>query len=103
MFYTAVKDNPCYAGYLWAPFDALLNVPRFMQFPQDNIWYHSPLTNQYIPNPAQPGTVTVVPRPPPARISELRPHQYYEEANAWGAGWVWWSVYLLWLFLLVQR
>ncbi|KAG8981346.1 hypothetical protein FRB90_007314, partial [Tulasnella sp. 427] len=37
MFYTAVKDNPCYSGYLWAPFDALLNVARLAQFPQERI------------------------------------------------------------------
>ncbi|KAJ7129867.1 hypothetical protein C8R43DRAFT_673819 [Mycena crocata] len=90
MLYTAVKDYPCYAGYLWAPFDALLNVPRFMQFPQDRIWYHSPFTERYIPNPAQPEGVTKAKRPPPARISENTPREYALEANTWGAGWVWW-------------
>ncbi|KAJ7033236.1 hypothetical protein C8F04DRAFT_1104983 [Mycena alexandri] len=92
MLYTAVKDYPCYAGYLWAPFDALLNVPRFMQFPQDHIWYHSPFANRYVPNPAQkaetPGGAVM--RPPPATISERTPEEYALDASAWGAGWVWW-------------
>lgn len=93
MFYTAVKDNPCYAGYLWAPFDALLNVPRFMQFPQDQIWYHSPFTQQYIPNPAQPpGSMR---HAPPATVSEQTPKDYAADANAWGGGSVWWYVELI--------
>ncbi|KAJ7764132.1 hypothetical protein DFH07DRAFT_916931 [Mycena maculata] len=88
MFYTAVKDYPCYSGYMWAPFDAMLNVPRFMQFPQDHIWYHSPLTQRYVPNPALPANST---KHPPAAISERTPQYYYEETNAWGAGWIWWE------------
>ncbi|KAJ7912217.1 hypothetical protein B0H13DRAFT_2660188 [Mycena leptocephala] len=32
MLYTAMKDHPCYAGYLWAPFDALLN-PQALHAP----------------------------------------------------------------------
>jgi hypothetical protein len=92
MFYTAVKDYPCYAGYFWAPFDALLNVPRFMQFPQDHVWYHSPFTTRYVPNPAQPAGTKK--RPPPARIAERSPRDYAREAGAWGAIWVWWYVSL---------
>ncbi|KAJ7183899.1 hypothetical protein C8R46DRAFT_1186759 [Mycena filopes] len=90
MLYTAVKDYPCYAGYLWAPFDALLNVPRFMQFPQDHIWYHSPFAERFVDNPAQQGQVEVqVLRPPAAIISERSAGEYLLEANAWGAGWIW--------------
>ncbi|KAJ7479116.1 hypothetical protein FB451DRAFT_1395716 [Mycena latifolia] len=85
MFYTAVKDYPCYAGYLWAPFDALLNVPRLMQFPQDSIWYHSPFAQRFVPNP-----VAVEKHPPAAKISERTPHEYAREAGAWGATGFWW-------------
>ncbi|KAJ6514142.1 hypothetical protein DFH09DRAFT_1374069 [Mycena vulgaris] len=85
MFYTVVKDNPCYAGYLWAPFDTLLNVPRLMQFPQDRIWYHSPFAQHYVPNPAG-----VMKHPPPAKIAQRSPREYAHEAGAWGAGWTWW-------------
>ncbi|KAF7324508.1 hypothetical protein MKEN_00491500 [Mycena kentingensis (nom. inval.)] len=89
MFYTAVKDHPCYAGYLWAPFDAFLNVPRLMQFPQDRIWYYTPFADirRYIPNPA---TGDVALRPNPARVSELTPEEYTREMNAWGRRWDWW-------------
>ncbi|KAJ6600356.1 hypothetical protein DFH09DRAFT_901417 [Mycena vulgaris] len=86
MFYTAVKDNPCYAGYLWAPFDALLNVPRLMQFPQDHIWYHSPFAQRYVPNPAG-----VTKHPPPAWIAERTPREYARDAGAWGGGGFWWE------------
>ncbi|KAJ6573165.1 hypothetical protein DFH09DRAFT_1312414 [Mycena vulgaris] len=79
MFYTAVKDNPCYAGYLWAPFDTLLNVPRLMQFPQDRIWYHSPFAQRYVPNPAG-----VTNHPPPAKIAQRSPREYAHEA--WRVG-----------------
>ncbi|KAJ7478909.1 hypothetical protein FB451DRAFT_1450504 [Mycena latifolia] len=85
MFYTAVKDYPCYAGYLCAPFDALLNVPRLMQFPQDSIWYHSPFARRFVPNP-----VGVEKHPPAAKISERTPREYARDAGAWGATGFWW-------------
>ncbi|KAJ7662887.1 hypothetical protein B0H17DRAFT_952953 [Mycena rosella] len=95
MLYTAVKDYPCYAGYLWAPFDALLNVPRFMQFPQDHIWYHSPFAGRFVPNPAQPsGSGVAMKRPPPATVAERTPREYAREAGAWGAIWVWWDKHM---------
>ena len=42
MLYTVLRDPKysCYAGYLWAPFDTLLNVPRLQLFDQDRVWYH---------------------------------------------------------------
>ncbi|KAJ6606832.1 hypothetical protein B0H10DRAFT_2074586 [Mycena sp. CBHHK59/15] len=90
MFYTAVKDNPCYAGYLWAPFDALLNVPRLAQFPQDRIWYHSPFSDHYVPNPALRSAFAK--HAPPAMVSEKSPAEYTAEVAAWGAGWHgWWG------------
>ena len=53
MLYTVLRDSKysCYAGYLWAPFDTLLNVPRLQQFDQDRVWYHSPFA-EFVPNPA---------------------------------------------------
>ncbi|KAJ7798722.1 hypothetical protein B0H13DRAFT_2167233 [Mycena leptocephala] len=87
MLYTAMKDHPCYTGYLWAPFDALLNVPRLMQFPQNRIWYHSPFAKRYISNPAQPQALHA---PPPAWVSKQTAEEYYLEANAWGTGGDWW-------------
>ncbi|EJD41785.1 hypothetical protein AURDEDRAFT_186391 [Auricularia subglabra TFB-10046 SS5] len=53
MLYTAMAEHDCYGGYLWAPFDTLLNVPRLLQFDQNRIWYHSPVVADYVPNPAQ--------------------------------------------------
>ncbi|KAF7303914.1 Glycosyltransferase family 2 protein [Mycena indigotica] len=93
MLYTAVKDNPCYAGYLWAPFDAFLNVPRLMQFPQDHIWYYTPFESirQYVPNPATNNSLET--RPPPAKVSTLTPEEYNRKTDAWGKGWdqsLWW-------------
>ncbi|KAH9969575.1 hypothetical protein BC827DRAFT_1262811 [Russula dissimulans] len=51
MLYTALQEHPCYDGYLWAPFDTLLNVPRLQLFDQNMFWYHSPF-GRYVPNPA---------------------------------------------------
>ncbi|KAI0947456.1 hypothetical protein AcW1_007678 [Taiwanofungus camphoratus] len=51
MLYTVMKEHECYDGYLWAPFDTLLNIPRLQQFNQDYFWYHSPF-GEYVPNPA---------------------------------------------------
>ncbi|KAJ7251276.1 hypothetical protein C8J57DRAFT_671921 [Mycena rebaudengoi] len=90
MFYTAVKDHPCYAGYLWAPFDALLNVPRLAQFPQDKIWYHSPFTDHYVPNPAVPANATM--HAPAAMVMEKTASEYVAEVEQWGSGWHgWWG------------
>ena len=69
MLYTVLDQHvareDCYNGYLWAPFDTLLNVPRLAQFSQDKIWYHSPFA-QYVDNIA---LVNTSKHPPPARIS----------------------------------
>ncbi|KAJ7368748.1 hypothetical protein DFH08DRAFT_832146 [Mycena albidolilacea] len=54
MLYQAMAENPCgYDGYLWAPFDTFLNVPRLQQFDKTRFWYHSPWA-QYVANPAIP-------------------------------------------------
>ncbi|KAJ7252611.1 hypothetical protein C8J57DRAFT_1661716, partial [Mycena rebaudengoi] len=95
MLYTAVKDHPCYAGYLWAPFDAVLNVPRLMQFPQDKIWYHSPFTDHYVPNPAVPADPKK--HAPAAMVMEKTANEYVVEVEQWGPGpgWHnWWDLYV---------
>jgi hypothetical protein len=51
MLYSALQEHPCYDGYLWAPFDTLLNVPRLQLFNQNKFWYHSPF-GRYVPNRA---------------------------------------------------
>lgn len=69
MLYTVldqhVAPEDCYNGYLWAPFDTFLNIPRLAQFAQDKIWYHSPFA-QYVDNVA---LVNMSKHAPPARIS----------------------------------
>ncbi|KAK6992275.1 hypothetical protein R3P38DRAFT_3408933 [Favolaschia claudopus] len=52
MLYQVMMENDCgYDGYLWAPFDTFLNVPRLQQFDKARFWYSSPWA-QYVPNPA---------------------------------------------------
>jgi hypothetical protein len=70
MLYTALQEHPCYDGYLWAPFDTLLNVPRLQLFDQNKFWYHSPF-GRYIPNPALDRSAARYPsyHAPPANIS----------------------------------
>jgi len=73
MLYTALTRHPCYKGYLWAPFDALLNVPRLTLFDQERFWYHS-FAGEYVYNPnlKKPApklnvttTVSPIPNPTP--------------------------------------
>ena len=70
MLYTAMSEHPCYDGYLWAPFDTLLNVPRLQLFDQDRFWYHSPF-GRYVPNSAlDPSAMSNASyHAPPANIS----------------------------------
>ncbi|KAG8906638.1 hypothetical protein FRB99_006426 [Tulasnella sp. 403] len=92
MLFTAVKDHPCYKGYLWAPFDAFLNIARLAQFPQDQIWYHSPF-GHYVPNPAlkSAGLRDNAMHPPPASISKDTPAGYAAKFVPYGQdGWQWW-------------
>ena len=70
MLYTAMNEYDCYDGYLWAPFDTLLNIPRLQQFDQRYFWYHSPFA-QYVPNAALGDEVVnqnVSMHPPPLNI-----------------------------------
>ena len=90
MLYTALQEHPCYTGYLWAPFDTLLNVPRLQQFDQNLFWYHSPFA-RYVPNVALGAEEANADRSrhaPPANIS---PDPYLNLTEGWrGWGPDWW-------------
>ncbi|KAJ7029402.1 hypothetical protein C8F04DRAFT_1187800 [Mycena alexandri] len=52
MLYQAMVENDCgYDGYIWAPFDTFLNVPRLQQLDKSRFWYHPPW-GEFVPNPA---------------------------------------------------
>ncbi|KAI9512395.1 hypothetical protein F5148DRAFT_898836 [Russula earlei] len=90
MLYTALQEHPCYNGYLWAPFDTLLNVPRLQLFDQDKFWYHSPF-GRYVPNPAfDPSAIGNASfHAPPAKISP-NPANMTTPWKGWGEDW-WWG------------
>jgi len=94
MLYTALQEHPCYDGYLWAPFDALLNVPRLQLFDQNKYWYHSPF-GRYIPNPALDRSAARYPsyHAPPANISP-DPANMTTPWKGWGEDWWWGSPYV---------
>ncbi|KAF7797455.1 hypothetical protein EIP86_008652 [Pleurotus ostreatoroseus] len=92
MLYTAMNEHDCYDGYLWAPFDTLLNVPRLQQFDQNLFWYHSPF-GQYVSNPALGGTAANADKtrhPPPANISPDPAVNLTATWTHWGPDW-WWG------------
>ncbi|TFY69546.1 hypothetical protein EVJ58_g344 [Rhodofomes roseus] len=90
MLFTAMKEYDCYDGYLWAPFDTLLNVPRLQLFDQRYFWYHSPAAT-YVPNPALGDAAAnnnASRHAPPANIS---PDPYLDLTSTWkGWGQDWW-------------
>jgi hypothetical protein len=93
MLYTALREYGCYDGYLWVPFDTLLNVPRLQQFNQSLFWYHSPW-GQPVPNPAlgdlaETG-LDVTRHAPPAMISPDTSVNLTETWRGWGPDW-WWG------------
>ncbi|KAF8440820.1 hypothetical protein L210DRAFT_3399850 [Boletus edulis BED1] len=90
MLYTALREYDCYDGYLWVPFDTLLNVPRLQQFNQSLFWYHSPW-GQIVPNPAfgnhtEPG-LNISRHAPPAMISPDTSINLTETWRGWGPDW----------------
>ena len=87
MLYTAMQEHPCYDGYLWAPFDTLLNVPRLQLFDQNKFWYHSPF-GRYIPNPAldRSAARNSSYHAPPANISP-DPANMTTPWKGWGKDW----------------
>ncbi|KAI0044410.1 hypothetical protein FA95DRAFT_260853 [Auriscalpium vulgare] len=86
MLFTVMKDHPCYHGYLWAPFDTLLNVPRLQQFDQNRFWYHSPF-GEYVPNSALESDQDPDLHAPPARISPDPALNLTEDWKGWGPDW----------------
>ena len=109
MLYTVMRDYTCYDGYLWAPFDTLLNVPRLVQFDQTRMWYHSPW-GEYVPNPALSAVEAVegiegVERwrnesahPPPANISPDPEGNVTDTWRGWQKDW-WYVIYVQDLFV----
>ena len=97
MLYTAMKEHPCYSGYLWAPFDAFLNVPRLAKFDQRRIWYHSPF-GEHVENVALSrveGQDETDEHPPSANISDDTPAGYAAKFHPFGTGqWNWWWGYV---------
>ncbi|TFY75811.1 hypothetical protein EWM64_g8201 [Hericium alpestre] len=92
MLYTALREYPCYKGYLWAPFDTFLNVPRLQQFDQNLFWYHSPFA-KYVFNPAlghDADNRNATRHPPAAMISPDPSHNLTDGWRGWGPDW-WWG------------
>ena len=85
MLYSAMLEHPCYDGYLWAPFDALLNIPRLQLFDQSKFWYHSPF-GRYVPNPALRDIGNADHHAPPANISP-DPAQMTAPWKGWSEDW----------------
>ncbi|KAI0304440.1 hypothetical protein B0F90DRAFT_1815769 [Multifurca ochricompacta] len=84
------NEHPCYDGYLWAPFDTLLNVPRLQLFDQNKFWYHSPF-GRYVPNQALDPSANANAsfHAPPANISP-DPANMTTPWKGWGEDW-WWG------------
>lgn len=89
MLYTAMRQQNCYDGYLWVPFDTLLNIPRLQQFDQRYFWYHSPW-GEFVPNPAFKNAQDTnrSRHAPPAKIS---PDPQIKLTETWRGVWDdWW-------------
>jgi hypothetical protein len=99
MLYTALNEYDCYDGYLWAPFDALLNVPRLQKFNQDRFWYHSPW-GEFIHNPASE-SAEANRHAPPSKISPDPAQNLSESWRGWGLDW--WSVAMILSLNITQQ
>ena len=87
MLYTALQEHPCYDGYLWAPFDTLLNIPRLQLFDQSKFWYHSPF-GRYVPNPAlDPSAIGNASFHAPAANISPDPARMTTPWKGWSADW----------------
>jgi hypothetical protein len=94
MLYTALQEHPCYDGYLWAPFDTLLNIPRLQLFDQSKFWYHSPF-GRYVPNPAlDPSTNGNASFHAPAANISPDPAKMTTPWKGWSEDWWWGSPYV---------
>ena len=92
MLYTILTSPPystdCYKGFLWAPLDTLLNIPRLQLFNQSQIWYFSPW-GEYVPNPAvnEQDWRNASNHAPPARISPDPETNWTETYKGWWVDW----------------
>ncbi|KAH8114363.1 hypothetical protein DFH11DRAFT_1877670 [Phellopilus nigrolimitatus] len=95
MLYTVLTTPPystgCYKGFLWVPFDTLLNVPRLQLFDQSRMWYFSPWA-EYVDNPAVTDDVWLDAKnhAPPARVSPDPESNFVEVFEGWWKDW-WWG------------
>ncbi|THH11027.1 hypothetical protein EW145_g935 [Phellinidium pouzarii] len=95
MLYTVLTTPPystgCYKGYLWVPFDTLLNIPRLQLFDKTRMWYFSPWA-EYVPNPAvsQDAWQNVSNHAPPARVSPDPDSDFEATFKGWWVDW-WWG------------
>ncbi|KAG2145871.1 hypothetical protein DEU56DRAFT_978911 [Suillus clintonianus] len=89
MLYTALQEHGCYDGYLWVPFDTLLNIPRLEKFNQELFWYHSPWGLPVF-NPAQDNSLDLGLHAPPVNVSPDPSINLTETWRGWGPDW-WWG------------
>ncbi|KAG2343237.1 hypothetical protein BDR05DRAFT_976047 [Suillus weaverae] len=86
MLYTALQERDCYDGYLWVPFDTLLNIPRLEKFDQELFWYHSPWGLPVF-NPAQENNIDFGLHAPPVNVSPDPSINLTETWRGWGPDW----------------
>ncbi|KAG2060609.1 hypothetical protein BDR06DRAFT_979380 [Suillus hirtellus] len=86
MLYTALQEQDCYDGYLWVPFDTLLNIPRLEKFDQELFWYHSPWGLPVF-NPAQDSSLGLGLHAPPVNVSPDPSINLTETWKGWGSDW----------------
>ncbi|KAI5121401.1 hypothetical protein M0805_003173 [Coniferiporia weirii] len=95
MLYTILTAPPystgCYEGFLWAPFDTLLNIPRLQLFDKTRLWYFSPWA-EYIPNAAISEDAWQNPsnHALPARVSPDPETDFKSTYRGWWVDW-WWG------------
>ncbi|KAG1834242.1 hypothetical protein EV424DRAFT_1363494 [Suillus variegatus] len=86
MLYTALQEQDCYDGYLWVPFDTLLNVPRLEKFDRELFWYHSPWGLPVF-NPAQDNSLSLGLHAPPVNVSPDPSINLTKTWKGWGSDW----------------
>ncbi|KAJ7766616.1 hypothetical protein B0H16DRAFT_1522008 [Mycena metata] len=87
MLYQAMVENDCgYDGYLWAPFDTFLNVPRLQQFDKSRFWYHSPW-GEFVPNTASTlhaPVASISPDPYPENPEDVHKYEWWWGSKEYG-------------------
>ncbi|GAA6033715.1 hypothetical protein JCM8097_004395 [Rhodosporidiobolus ruineniae] len=79
----AMETFPCYRGYMWAGFDAFLNVPRLELFDQDRVWATIPDGERVQPE-------TYVGGPPHAPVVNIGPTYPCEAKEDGSSNCYWW-------------